>query len=93
VEDDRPTRKEDEMPRHWRPIAPDNPNSRKERGEEVKTKAGEHGGIVEFVGSKGRTNQWFMLVDVTNVGDPEQMAKDCKERGPATVYWSSDEAP
>jgi hypothetical protein len=78
------------MPRHWRPIAPDNPN-RKGRGEEVKKAAANHGGRVEFVGSKEGTNEWFMLVDVTNVRDPEKMAKDCKSTGSATVYKSADE--
>lgn len=78
------------MPHHWRPLDPDNPN-RKQRGNEVKQAAARHRGVVKFVGSKEGTNEWFMLVDVTGVADPEAMAKDCKARGQATVYKSSDE--
>lgn len=79
------------MPHHWRPISPDNPN-RKGRGDEVKEAARRHGGVVTFVGTKEGTNEWFMLVDVTRVADPEAMARDCKARGAATVYHSYDEA-
>jgi hypothetical protein len=80
------------VPHHWRPIDPDNPN-RKARGDDVKQKARAKGGDVKFVGSKKGTNDWFMLVDVTGVADPEALARDCKSRGPATVYYTSDEQP
>ncbi len=78
------------MPRYWRPIAPDNPGP-KERGEEVRRIAARHGGNVEFVGCREGTREWYVLVDITSVPDPEAMARELRARGRATIYLSSDE--
>jgi hypothetical protein len=55
------------MPNHWRPIEPDNPNP-KQREQEVRKAANDHGGKVCFVGCKqGARDEWWVMVDVTDV--------------------------
>jgi hypothetical protein len=79
------------MPKHWRPIDPDNPDP-KARAKEVRdTVEGVHKGKLEFCGYEKGTRQWWALVDVKNVGDSDQMWKDVRSPGPGKVLVGEDE--
>jgi hypothetical protein len=78
------------MPRHWRPIAPDNPGP-KARIKEVREKVDKHKGKLEFCGREKDANRWWALVDVKDVADPEKMWQDVRTQGPGIVLLGEDE--
>lgn len=79
------------MPKHWRPIKPDNPDP-KERTAEVKKAVEDNGGTLLFCGFTGNPRKWHALVDVAAVGDKEKMWREVRaETQKATVYLTADE--
>jgi hypothetical protein len=79
------------MPKHWRPIAPDNP-SPKGRVDTVRGIVEDvHKGKLEFCGHEKGADRWWALVDVKNVSDPEKMWKDVRSLGPGKVLLGEDD--
>lgn len=79
------------MPKHWRPIAPDNPGP-KDRVKTVrKIVEDDYKGKLEFCGYEEEGELWWALVDVTNVGDPDQMWKDVRSLARGKVLVGEDE--
>ena len=79
------------MPRHWRPIEPDNPGP-KERVKEVKQIVeNDHGGKLLFCGPEEGTRKWWALVDVRGVGNPDAMWTKVRTVGQGKVLLGEDE--
>ncbi len=79
------------MPRHWRPIEPDNPGP-KHRAEEVrKIVEDDHKGKLDFCGREEGGRLWWALVDVKNVRDPKRMWKELRAVAPGKVILAPDE--
>jgi hypothetical protein len=81
-----------DMPRHWRPIAPDNPDPKK-RVEEVRgiVESDEHKGKLLFCGRERDENKWWALVNVKDVRDPEKMWREVRSLGPGKILLGEDE--
>jgi hypothetical protein len=82
------------MPRHWRPIEPDNPGP-KQRAEEVKkiVEGPPFNGKLDFCGREEGGRLWWALVDVANVpeGERENMWTKVKALAPGKVILPPDE--
>lgn len=79
------------MPRHWRPIEPDNPGP-KERAEHVRKIVEEtHHGKLVFCGREDGARLWWALVDVKNVQDPRKMWDEVGALAPGKVLLGEDE--
>jgi hypothetical protein len=79
------------MPKHWRPIAPDNP-SPKGRIDKVRKIVEEgHKGKLVFCGREEREPLWWALVDVKGVKDPGKMWDEIGYLGPGKVLLGEDE--
>jgi hypothetical protein len=79
------------MPKHWRPIAPDNPD-KKARAKKVREIVEDvHKGKLKFCGYEEGTQDWWALVDVKNVSDPDQMWSEVRTLGPGKVLVGDDE--
>ena len=79
------------MPRHWRPIAPDNPGP-KERVEKVrKIVEQDHHGKLIFCGREDGAQLWWALVDVKGVSNPGKMWDDIVSLAPGKVLLGEDE--
>ena len=91
MEEDRARRKEDEnLPHHWRPIAPDNPGP-KERADAVAKAVQKHGGKLKFCGREEGAQLWWALVDVHGVADPEAMWRDIQSLAPGKTLLTPEE--
>jgi hypothetical protein len=83
--------KEEEMPRHWRPVAPDNPGP-KQRAENIrKIVEDDHNGKLDFCGREEGGRLWWALVDVSNVRDPQRMWDRVGALAPGKVILPPDE--
>jgi hypothetical protein len=79
------------MPRHWRPIKPDNPGPKK-RVEEVKRLVEQtHKGKLVFCGREDGAELWWAMVDVKGVQDPAKMWNDIGALAPGKVLLGEDE--
>jgi hypothetical protein len=79
------------VPRHWRPIEPDNPGP-KERIEEVRRIVEEeHHGALVFCGPEKGTRNWWALVDVRGVGNSDKMWEKVRPAGEGKVLLGEDE--
>jgi hypothetical protein len=79
------------MPRHWKPIAPDNPGP-KDRVKAVrKIVEVEHKGKLLFCGREDGAQLWWALVDVKNVQDPHKMWDQIGALAPGKVLLGEDE--
>jgi hypothetical protein len=79
------------MPRHWRPIEPDNPGPKdriKQVRDLVETK---HKGKLVFCGREDGARLWWALVDVDGVQDTERMWDDIGALAPGKVLLGEDE--
>jgi hypothetical protein len=79
------------MPRHWRPIEPDNPGP-KARVEQVrKIVEDTHKGKLIFCGREDGAALWWALVDVKNVKNPGKMWSEIGYLSPGKVLLGEDE--
>jgi hypothetical protein len=79
------------MPKHWRPIAPDNPEPKDRIKAVRKIVEVDHKGELLFCGHEDGAKLWWALVDVKNVSDPDQMWKDIRFLAPGKVLLGEDD--
>jgi hypothetical protein len=79
------------MPRHWRPIKPDNPGPKARVDEVKKIVEDTHKGKLIFCGREDGASLWWALVDVKNVQDPGKMWSEIGDLAPGKVLLGEDE--
>jgi hypothetical protein len=79
------------MPRHWRPIDPDNPGPGARVEQVRKIVEDTHHGKLIFCGREDGARLWWALVDVKHVADPGQMWDDVGVLAPGKVLLGVDE--
>jgi hypothetical protein len=79
------------MPRHWRPIKPDNPGPKDRVNEVRKIVETDHEGKLIFCGREDGAALWWALIDVKNVRDPGRMWSEIGDLAPGKVLLGEDE--
>jgi hypothetical protein len=79
------------MPKHWRPIAPDNPGPKDRIDKVRKIVEQDHSGKLMFCGREDGAQLWWALVDVKGVNDPGKMWNDIGSLAPGKVLLDDDE--
>jgi hypothetical protein len=79
------------MPKHWRPIAPDNPSTKDRIDKVRKIVEDDHKGKLKFCGYEEGTEKWWALVDVKTVSDPDKMWEDIRSLAPGKVLLDKDD--
>lgn len=79
------------MPKHWRPIAPDNPGPKDRIDKVRKIVEQDHKGKLLFCGREDAGQLWWALVDVKGVNDPGKMWDDIGWLGQGKVLLDEDD--
>jgi hypothetical protein len=79
------------MPKHWRPIAPDNPGPQDRVNKVRKIVEQDYQGKLLFCGREDGAQLWWALVDVKDVNDPGKMWDDIGSLAPGKVLLDDDE--
>ena len=79
------------MPKHWRPIAPDNPGPKDRIDKVRKIVEQDYKGKLLFCGREDGAQLWWAMVDVKGVTAPGKMWDDIGYLAPGKVLLDEDE--